>query len=142
MFIQLKKVLNEETNLKKSNRSSMPPSSTTGSEQTATLNPLLMYSGHPGHPQLLAPQNPQFVSQPPAGIANLPQPSPILSIPNIPSNQTNQNTLNNLPQSNIINKPQSPFHPPHLIPSQQHHLPPSNPSNCNFIFFTISIITF
>ncbi|CAF0724114.1 unnamed protein product [Brachionus calyciflorus] len=129
LFIQLKKVLNEETNLKKSNRSSMPPSSTTGSEQTATLNPLLMYSGHPGHPQLLAPQNPQFVSQPPAGIVNLPQPSPILSIPNIPSSQSNQNTLNNLPQSNIINKPQSPFHPPHLIPSQQHHLPPTNPSN-------------
>lgn len=126
LFSQLKKVLNEETNLKKSNRLSMPQTSVPGTEQSNPINPLLMYSGHPGHPQLLAPQNPQFVTQPP--ISNLPQPSPILSIPNIPS-QSSQNSHNNpqTAQASLINKPQSPFHPPHLLPP--HHLPPSNASN-------------
>ena len=84
--------MNEETNLKKSARVSVGQGSV--AEQANTLNPLLMYSGHPGHPQLLTPQNSQYPLAPAI----------------IPVN----------PQASQ-SKPQSPFHllPSHHIPPQQ-----------------------
>lgn len=137
----MKKVLNEETNLKKNNRPVMPPMGSqysSGSEQ----NNILMFNQSPGlTPSILNPlsQAPTIMSIPQSSTTPTPGPStnPTSSTSSLiappPLHPIQTNSLlnnNNSANNNSNNKPQSPFHPPPLhLP---HHLAHST-SNCKFI---------
>ena len=136
LFNQLKKVILEETKLKNNNRVSLPQP---GMIQGDHSNPLsmLMYQAHPGHPQMLTPQQqtPQILAQAPS-LNNLPPQSSIMPIGAIPSGTNQAQVPSNGPES--LNKAQTPFHPPHhLIAPPSHHLSPHNSSNCNIKLYFI-----
>ncbi len=136
MFNQLKKVLNEETNLKKGRPpnqiDSLIPSiqitssNNIGNHSNTSLNHnMLMFQ--PPLPQDTIkpiPQNPVSASSS-SSLINQQRTPP-------PPQQQQQHILLMASQSNM-NKPQSPFHPPqHLMPSP-HHLAP-NSQNCNLFY--------
>ncbi len=142
LFNQLKKVLNEETTLKKNNRPPITLTPQTGSGMPFICGPSqfsyqqlitsqlqneqgIVFPPHPsGHP-------PQLINQPAGGLQipaskTPPNNSNILTPGGISSPSSALHTPVHLNNS----KPQSPFHPPQLL----HHLG----QGCKTIFYLIS----
>ena len=145
MFSQLKKVLNEETNLKKGCRPSNATDSLIPSIQITNNSTSAPVNFNPAHPSLLNSMI-MFPHQMPkpmpqtltsnASLINQQQKTPP------PAQQPLNNSLSVPPQQANINpnsinsKPQSPFHAPQHLLSSPHHLGP-NPQNCKPLTFRI-----
>jgi len=127
LFNQLKKVLNEENNLKKNNRP-------LGSDHN-----ILMYSQSPGMPpSILNPLNQPIplplptTATPTAATSLIPISSGVSTTPSTTPNSSTSSIIPPpimTPNNNSSSKPQSPFHTP-SHPHMAH-----NPNNCKFLMF-------